>query len=154
MNKYYEILGLNPNASEDDIKKAYKKLALQYHPDRNKDNPVEASEKFKEISNAYQILTNKDQQMHGINMNGQGFIDPNQLFAQFFNVAQNRGGVNIFNMNPGSNSNIEINIAGNMGMGSMSHRSIETKIINGQRIDTITEIRNGVITRKTVVRKI
>ena len=40
----YEILGLKPDASEDDIKKAYKKLALQYHPDRNSDNPEQAAE--------------------------------------------------------------------------------------------------------------
>ena len=50
--KYYEILEVSQDASIDDIKKAYKKLALQYHPDKNK----EADIKFKEISNAYEIL--------------------------------------------------------------------------------------------------
>jgi len=159
MNKYYEILGLKPNASEDDIKKAYKKLALQYHPDRNSENPEEAAEKFKEISNAYQILTNKDKQMQGLNMGRSGFVDPNELFAQFFNMSQgmnSRGGssVNIFNMNPGSNSTFEINIGGNMGTASVSQQSVQTRIVNGQRIDTITEIRNGVISKKTVVRQL
>ena len=88
MNKYYEILGLKPDASEDDIKKAYKKLALKYHPDRNSDDPEKAAEKFKKISNAYQILTNKDKQIQGINMGGRGFVDPNELFAQFFHMSQ------------------------------------------------------------------
>ena len=50
--KYYEILEVSQDASIDDIKKAYKKLALQYHPDKNK----EADIKFKEISNAYSVL--------------------------------------------------------------------------------------------------
>ena len=48
---YYELLGVNRNASEDDLKKAYRKLALQYHPDRNPGDK-QAEEKFKEISEA------------------------------------------------------------------------------------------------------
>jgi len=55
---YYEILEISKNASEEDIKKAFRKLALKYHPDRNKSN--EAEEKFKEINEAYQILSDKE----------------------------------------------------------------------------------------------
>src|SRR3990172_5804567 len=56
---YYEILGVNKGASSDQIKKAYRKLALEWHPDRNK--KPEANEKFKEINEAYAVLsdTNK-----------------------------------------------------------------------------------------------
>jgi molecular chaperone DnaJ len=52
---YYEILGVSRSATEDEIKKSYRKLALQYHPDRNPDNP-EAEEKFKEAAEAYEVL--------------------------------------------------------------------------------------------------
>jgi molecular chaperone DnaJ len=52
---YYEVLGVQKNASKDDIKKAYRKLAIQYHPDKNPGNK-EAEEKFKEATEAYEIL--------------------------------------------------------------------------------------------------
>src|SRR5438132_9911855 len=55
---YYDVLGVTRNASKDDIKGSYRKLALQYHPDRNK--APEATEKFKEISEAYAILSDDE----------------------------------------------------------------------------------------------
>lgn len=55
---YYDILGVSKTASVDEIKKAYRKLALQYHPDRNKTK--EAEEKFKEINKAYEVLSNSE----------------------------------------------------------------------------------------------
>ena len=56
---YYEVLGVEKGASADDIKKAYRKTALKYHPDRNPDNK-EAEEKFKEAAEAYDVLSNPD----------------------------------------------------------------------------------------------
>ena len=55
---YYEILGVPKNASKDDIKNVYRKLALQYHPDRNKSKGAE--ERFKEISEAYAVLSDDE----------------------------------------------------------------------------------------------
>lgn len=55
---YYEILGVSKNATSDELKRAYRKLALEWHPDRNKSK--EATEKFKEINEAYEILSNSD----------------------------------------------------------------------------------------------
>ena len=55
---YYEVLGVPRDASGEDTKKAFRKLAFQYHPDRNHDNG--ASEKFKEINEAYEILSDAD----------------------------------------------------------------------------------------------
>jgi DnaJ-class molecular chaperone len=54
---YYELLQINSNSSQNDIKKAYRKLAMKWHPDKNKDNKELAEEKFKEISEAFQVLS-------------------------------------------------------------------------------------------------
>ena len=59
MTDYYKILGLDKSATESDIKKAYRKMALKYHPDRNPNNKEEAEKKFKEIGNAYSVLSDK-----------------------------------------------------------------------------------------------
>lgn len=57
---FYEILGVPKTASEDEVKKAFRKLARKYHPDVNRDNPQEAEEKFKEINEAYEVLSDTE----------------------------------------------------------------------------------------------
>ena len=77
--EFYDLLGINRDASDDDIKKAYRKMAMKYHPDRNPDSK-DAEEKFKEIKEAYEVLSDSqkratyDQYGHaGLEQNAGGF---------------------------------------------------------------------------------
>lgn len=72
---FYEILGVAKGASEEDIKKSYRKLAMKYHPDRNPDNK-EAEEKFKEVKEAYEMLTNPEKR-EAYDRYGHAGVDPN-----------------------------------------------------------------------------
>ena len=87
---YYKELGLNKNATEQEIKKAYRKLAIKWHPDKNLDNQKEAEEKFKNISMAYEVLSDKQKRSeydNGGNMNMNNMnINPEDIFKQFFNM--------------------------------------------------------------------
>lgn len=77
MENYYEILGVNKNATNEEIKKAYRKLALNYHPDTNKGDKA-CEEKFKKIQNAYKILSNsKERQKYDSRSNPSFNISPN-----------------------------------------------------------------------------
>uniref|UniRef100_A0A3Q2YSL0 DnaJ heat shock protein family (Hsp40) member B2 n=1 Tax=Hippocampus comes TaxID=109280 RepID=A0A3Q2YSL0_HIPCM len=59
MVDYYNILGVSKTATQDDIKKAYRKLALKWHPDKNPDNKEEAEKRFKEVAEAYEVLSDQ-----------------------------------------------------------------------------------------------
>src|SRR3978361_2024153 len=71
---FYEILGVAKNASEEDIKKAYRKLAMKYHPDRNPDSKG-AEEKFKEAKEAYEMLSDP-QKRDAYDRYGHAGVDP------------------------------------------------------------------------------
>src|SRR6476619_1311645 len=101
---YYEILGLAKNASDEDIKKAYRKLAIKYHPDKNPDDKG-AEEKFKEAAEAYEVLSSPekrqryDQYGHagvgGAAGGGGGFqgggMNMEDIFSQFGDIFGDSG---------------------------------------------------------------
>ncbi|XP_076683827.1 dnaJ homolog subfamily B member 6 isoform X3 [Andrena cerasifolii] len=105
MVDYYKVLDVQQNATQEDIKKAYRKLALKWHPDKNPENLEEAHRRFKEISQAYEVLTNEKKrraydQYEGVPMpSGKRpygddfdmhfpsafvFRDPDEVFREFF----------------------------------------------------------------------
>tara|TARA_B100000686_G_scaffold354573_1_gene465522 strand:+ start:5380 stop:6315 length:936 start_codon:yes stop_codon:yes gene_type:complete len=71
-NNYYQILGVSSSASMDDLKKAYRKKAMDYHPDRNKDDP-KAEEMFKQVSEAYAVLSDKEKRKQYDMFGSEGF---------------------------------------------------------------------------------
>ena len=71
----YEILGVSRDASEEEIKKAYKRLSRKYHPDANLDNPKAAEEKFKQIQQAYQQVMKEKTEGYSQNSYGQQVLD-------------------------------------------------------------------------------
>lgn len=98
---YYEVLGISKSASESDIKRAFRKKAMEYHPDRNK--AADAEQKFKEVNEAYEVLSDpKKKQMYdqyghaGVDGNGfgggGGGFDPFDIFNQFFGGASRESG--------------------------------------------------------------
>lgn len=98
---YYEVLGIDRNASKDEIRKAYRKMAMQYHPDRNP-NDKSAEEKFKEAAEAYEVLNNEEKKARydrfgheGVKtgFGSQGFTDINDIFSHFADIF---GGGSIF----------------------------------------------------------
>ncbi|XP_016052426.1 PREDICTED: dnaJ homolog subfamily B member 6 isoform X3 [Miniopterus natalensis] len=106
MVDYYEVLGVQRHASAEDIKKAYRKLALKWHPDKNPENKEEAERKFKQVAEAYEVLSDAKKRdiydrygKEGLNGGGVGvggspfdhqfefgftFRSPDEVFRDFF----------------------------------------------------------------------
>ena len=103
---YYEVLGVDRNASANDIKKAYRKLAIQYHPDKQHDKSdaekKEAEEKFKEAAEAYSVLSDADKKARYDQFGHEGLggaggfsgagMDMNDIFSMFGDIFGGRGG--------------------------------------------------------------
>lgn len=100
--KYYEVLGVSPSADDAEIKRGYKKMAMKWHPDKNPENKAEAEEKFKAISQAYQVLTDPQKKkiydqygeegLQGGGGDEGGFRDAHSMFADLFGFGDMFGG--------------------------------------------------------------
>ena len=101
---YYEILGISKNADASEIKKAYRKLAIKYHPDKNPDDP-KAEEQFKEAAEAYEMLSNTEKKQRydqfghagidgqgGFGGGGHGGMNMDDIFSQFGDIFGGGGG--------------------------------------------------------------
>ena len=137
IKEHYERLELNLGASNEEIKAAYKRLAIKYHPDKN--NDPGAGEQFKKISESYQYLTNNDNTT--TRMNNINNINANELFNQFFK------------MNIG-NQNININIGPSRMQNNFVSRQSTISIQNGKRVEHIIETKNGIKTERTIITEI
>ncbi|MEM9399739.1 MAG: molecular chaperone DnaJ [Verrucomicrobiota bacterium] len=130
---YYEILGASREASADELKKAYRKMAVKYHPDKNPGNK-EAEDKFKEVSEAYEVLSNPDKKaaydryghaafqqggMGGGNTGSSTFHDPFEIFREVF--GSGGGGSSIFG------DIFEDAFGGNGGQGNQPSRGADLR---------------------------
>lgn len=138
---FYEILGVARDAGADEIKSAYRKMAMQYHPDRNPGNH-EAEEKFKEAAEAYEVLSNSDKRQRydrfghdGLRGSGeQGFTDINDIFSHFGDIFGGGFGGGIF----------EEVFGGGRGRGRRTSRGIQGSDLKIQLPLTLEEIATGV----------
>ena len=130
MKDYYKILGVSRDASPEDIKKSYRSLAMQYHPDKNKNNP-EAESKFKDISEAYENLSDPQKKATFDNPNpfGGGFNPFGSSFDQMFRT-------NGFN---------------SWGRGA---REAKGQNINARIMVTLADIMNGSIKKANIFRRV
>nr|6U3R_A Chain A, DnaJ homolog subfamily B member 6,DnaJ homolog subfamily B member 6 [Homo sapiens]6U3S_A Chain A, DnaJ homolog subfamily B member 6 [Homo sapiens] len=160
MVDYYEVLGVQRHASPEDIKKAYRKLALKWHPDKNPENKEEAERKFKQVAEAYEVLSDAKKRdiydkygKEGLNGGGGGgshfdspfefgftFRNPDDVFREFF------GGRDPFSFDFFEDPFEDF--FGNRrgprgGMGNFKSISTSTKMVNGRKITTKRIVENG-----------
>ena len=137
--EYYKILNIPYDSTEDEIKKSYKKLAMKYHPDKQNGKTEKekklAEEEFKKISEAYEILTNKDKYFNKRNLNGNSPMNTNHIFQELFK------NMHINSQNFSTNININNSIS----------RVSQVSIVNGQRVEIISETINGVTRQRKII---
>jgi curved DNA-binding protein len=142
---YYKVLGVNKNTSDDDIKKAYRKLAMKYHPDRSGSSKT-AEEKFKTISEAYAVLSDKEKRKQYDMFGSNGFqkrYSQEDIFRGFDlnNILREFG----FGGGGGFGDNVRFDFGGRPGGGQ---RSVKGTDLEYELPLTISEVING--TDKTI----
>ena len=154
-NDYYKILGVTKEATDAEIKKAYRKLALKWHPDKNPNNRAEAEEKFKKINEAYSVLSDKDKRRQydrggdfsfdfgSFNANDifKDFFGGKDPFADFFSddgFGDFGGGSFSFSSFSSSSSGSKKTITKTVN-GKTIHRTEETTIKDGKKQVIVTE---------------
>ena len=144
MNKrdYYEVLGVSKNASEKEIKQAYRKLAIKYHPDRN-EGDKNAEEKFKEAAEAYDVLSNTEKRSRYDQFGHQGMGGGSSGFGGFSNMSD------IFEQHG--------DIFGDIFGSAFGRSSSRNRVIKGSNLRiriklTLQEISEGVV-KKIKIRK-
>ncbi|XP_039111796.1 dnaJ homolog subfamily B member 6 isoform X4 [Hyaena hyaena] len=168
MVDYYEVLGVQRHASAEDIKKAYRKLALKWHPDKNPENKEEAERKFKQVAEAYEVLSDAKKRdvydrygKEGLNGGGGGgvhfdnpfefgftFRNPDEVFREFFG-GRDPFSFDFFGFTPfgpaghGGLTAFSSTSFGSSGMGSFKSISTSTKMVNGRKITTKRIVENG-----------
>ncbi|XP_035878708.1 dnaJ homolog subfamily B member 2 isoform X2 [Phyllostomus discolor] len=170
MASYYEILDVPRSASADDIKKAYRRKALQWHPDKNPDNKEFAEKKFKEVAEAYEVLSDRSGPSRAeAGSGGPGFTftfrSPEEVFREFFGSAdpfaelfddlgpfselQNRGARHtgpFFTFSssfPGHSEFSSSSFSFSPGAGAFRSVSTSTTFVQGHRITTRRIMENG-----------
>ena len=149
-NDYYKILGVTKEATDAEIKKAYRKPALKWHPDKNPNNRAEAEEKFKKINEAYSVLSDKDKRRQ-YDRGGDfsfdfGSFNANDIFKDFF------GGKDPFadffsDDGFGGGFGFESSFGGDFGGGSFSFSSFSSSSSGSKK--TITKTVNGKTIHRT-----
>ena len=132
MKDYYDVLNIKKNATKEEIKSSYKKLALKYHPDKNQTKKEEAEEKFKEVSEAYEVLSD-DNKRNNYDNGCNVIIDNINPFDLYKNLFNN----NIFDMN---NNLFDININNYNNTQLSQSINTSTKIIGNKKITRIEKI--------------
>lgn len=135
---YYEVLGVQKTATDEEIKKAYRKLAKKYHPDANPDNKEEAEKKFKEVNEAYEVLSDKQKRdmYDKFGHAGQnGYANDFSGFSGFHGFDGFNGSVNF------DGSDFDINdIFSSIFGGGSSRRSNKNGPVKGRNLKVVTEV--------------
>ena len=142
MKDFYAILGVDKSSNKEQIKSSYKKLALKYHPDKNMENKDEAEKKFKEISEAYEILSDDEKRRNYDN--GQNIVINNSNPFDIFETMFNKKDVFHVNINNLHNLHNLHNMGSNFTSVNTSTQIIGNKKIT--RVEKKIQTPNGVQT--------